>query len=55
MSISFEGGGGVDLDSLVEVAFAILLAPNEMVFWLPFAAGPPEVRDRRVGGILRVV
>jgi hypothetical protein len=28
--------------------------PKERVFWAPFVAGPVEVRERRVGGILFV-
>jgi hypothetical protein len=33
----------------------ILEEPKERVFWEPLAAGPPEVRERRVAGILFVV
>ena len=32
-----------------------LEAPKERVFWAPLAAGPVEVRARRVGGIFVVV
>lgn len=37
--------------SLVKEGFVILVPPKERVFWAPFAAGPLESRERRVGGI----
>jgi len=40
--------------SLAEVDLVTLLLLNERVFWEPLTAGPPEVRDLRVGGILVV-
>ena len=35
-----------------EVGLVTLLLPNEIVFCEPLAAGPPELRVRRAGGIL---
>ena len=43
----------LDLNDAAVVAFVTLELPaKEMVFWEPFAAGPDETRERRVGGIL---
>jgi len=43
LSLSVEEGA---------LTLVTLLLPKEMIFWEPFAAGPLEVRDRRVDGML---
>lgn len=45
-----EGGGGVNL-SFAAMVLESLEEPKERVDWEPLAAGPPEVRERRVAGI----
>jgi len=43
----------LDFEDAEVVAFVTLELPaKEMVFWEPFAAGPDDTRERRVGGIL---
>jgi hypothetical protein len=45
----------LDFDEVEVVDFVTFELPaKEMVFWEPFAAGPDETRERRVGGILLI-
>ena len=47
LSLDFE-------EAEVDAFVTFELPAKEIVFWEPFAAGPDETRERRVGGILLI-